>query len=131
MLGNFGKAVKCCATTKVKLNLKALLPSRHDQFYHYSGSLTTPPCYESVQWFVNRNPIVVSEDQMKIFRTLKDVPMGNSSLVNHYRPVQPLNRRTVLTNFDPSDEGCKGAAVSLQPVSTIILTIVVLFTFSV
>ena len=35
------------------------------RYWTYAGSLTTPPCYESVRWFVFRKPIEMSEDQVK------------------------------------------------------------------
>lgn len=91
----------------VTLNLKKLLPEKHDTFYHYAGSLTTPPCYQSVKWIVNPNPIKVSEDLMRNqFRTLVDSPMTKVlnktvRMGNNYRPIQPRNGRTVYANFDP------------------------------
>ncbi len=44
-----------------------LLPDVHTVF-HYSGSLTTPPCSEGVEWFVMKNPIELSKAQIKAFR---------------------------------------------------------------
>lgn len=44
---------------KEKISLSDVLP--YDwSFYTYQGSLTTPPCYETVQWIVLRCPIAVS-----------------------------------------------------------------------
>lgn len=40
------------------------LPQRKNAFYHYRGSLTTPPCYESVMWFVMADTIPMSERQV-------------------------------------------------------------------
>lgn len=34
------------------------------RYWTYPGSLTTPPCYESVRWIVFRKPIQMSEDQV-------------------------------------------------------------------
>jgi len=44
--------------------LYALVPELKDlskaSFYSYKGSLTTPPCYQSVNWIVLTKPIVAS-----------------------------------------------------------------------
>ena len=34
-------------------------------YYRYSGSLTTPPCYESVIWTVFEDPILISSAQVR------------------------------------------------------------------
>ena len=54
------------ATKKVTLNLAKFLPVKYDTYFHYSGSLTTPPCYESVKWIVNPTPLRVSESMVRI-----------------------------------------------------------------
>jgi carbonic anhydrase len=64
----------------------ALLPDRHG-YYRYSGSLTTPPCSEIVQWLVMATPIHVAEADIASFA--KVYPMNA-------RPVQKLDRRYVL-----------------------------------
>ena len=40
------------------------LMSKSAPYYTYKGSLTTPPCYESVQWILMKNPIPVTESQV-------------------------------------------------------------------
>ena len=47
--------------------LASLIPdfaSVNAPYFTYKGSLTTPPCYESVQWIVLENPISVTESQV-------------------------------------------------------------------
>lgn len=38
-----------------------------DRFYRYSGSLTTPPCYESVVWTIFEKTIPISNAQVISF----------------------------------------------------------------
>jgi carbonic anhydrase len=79
--------------------LSNLLPDSFKHFYRYSGSLTTPNCYESVKWTIFKEPIKISNLQMNQFRTLSD--SHNHSMVNNSRPVQELNNRMVVANFQP------------------------------
>ena len=64
-----------------------LLPPTRE-YYYYSGSLTTPPCSEGVAWFVLKNPIEASAEQIAIFKK-RVGPATN-------RPVQPRNARLIL-----------------------------------
>jgi carbonic anhydrase len=64
----------------------AFLPPKRS-YYRYSGSLTTPPCAETVDWFVLTDPIHVAEADINSFARL--YPMNA-------RPVQGDNRRFVL-----------------------------------
>lgn len=40
-------------------------------YWTYEGSLTTPPFNESVTWILFKEPIEVSEEQLKMFRELR------------------------------------------------------------
>jgi len=64
----------------------ALLP-RKLSYYRYSGSLTTPPCSEIVEWLLLTAPIHVAAADVETFAKL--YPMNA-------RPVQKDNRRFVL-----------------------------------
>ncbi len=58
----------------------------------YMGSLTTPPCSESVSWFVLDQDQQMSEEQIDDFEEIfsgEEFPEGNR------RPVQPLNDREI------------------------------------
>jgi carbonic anhydrase len=68
------------------VNPDGLLPVRRTS-YRYEGSLTTPPCAEGVTWMVMTEPIQLSAMQLKLFEKL---------IKRNNRPVQPLNRRTVI-----------------------------------
>lgn len=69
----------------VNLAAGALMPESLD-YYAYEGSLTMPPCTEGVQWFVLKDPVEISEDQIKAFQ---------DRFPFNARPVQPLNGRVV------------------------------------
>ena len=51
-----------------KLSLDTLLPRNRRSYYRYEGSLTTPPCSETVSWFLFYDQPTVSEAQMQLFR---------------------------------------------------------------
>lgn len=40
--------------------------NRPCEYYTYHGSLTTPPCLETVQWIIFKNPIMVTDDAVSI-----------------------------------------------------------------
>lgn len=75
----------------------SLLPEDKSKFWSYSGSLTTPPCFESVNWIVFKEPIEVSEQQLEQFRQLKT--QDRCCLVDNFRPPCPTNGRAVASSF--------------------------------
>jgi carbonic anhydrase len=77
-----GPAVKADA----RIDPNAFLPARRN-YYSYAGSLTTPPCAETVAWMLLAEPIQVAEVDVAAFAKL--YPMNA-------RPVQKDFRRFVL-----------------------------------
>ncbi|WP_343329474.1 carbonic anhydrase family protein [Polaribacter staleyi] len=71
------------------LDLSTLFP-KNTNFYSYGGSLTTPPCTESVNWMVFKEPIIISVDE--VLKLKSNMPKDN------YRNEQPLNDRVVTLN---------------------------------
>jgi carbonic anhydrase len=65
-----------------------LLPARR-AYYRYEGSLTTPPCSETVDWLVLADRIEVAEADIARFAKLYPL---------NARPVQNLNRRFILAS---------------------------------
>lgn len=70
-----------------------IFPDARPAVYHYSGSLTTPPCSEGVQWFVLKNPTRLSPEQIRAFTQVYH---------ENNRPVQALKDRTVYLDESPN-----------------------------
>jgi carbonic anhydrase len=73
---------------EILFDASRLLPDKLTH-YNYSGSLTTPPCTEGVEWFVLNTPVELSKSQILQFRAVYS---------KNNRPLQPLNGRKVV-NF--------------------------------
>ncbi len=69
----------------IRIDATDLIP-KSAAYYTFAGSLTTPPCSEGVTWFVLRNPMTLSADQLARF---------SRSYAMNARPVQPLNGREI------------------------------------
>ncbi|KAI2649757.1 Carbonic anhydrase 6 [Labeo rohita] len=94
------------------LNVRSMFPDNLSHFFRYQGSLTTPPCHESILWTVFDTPITLSHTQIrKLESTLMD--HENKTLWNDYRMAQPLNDRVVESSFLPRLS--KGGAQLLSP----------------
>ena len=77
-----------------------------ENYWHYDGSFTTPPCTEGVKFFVMKEVQSISQDQLDAFHSYS---WGNGDFENgegNNRRTQPLNDRT-LYNISASgaDEG--------------------------
>ena len=77
------------------LVLRDLLPDDMS-YYYYEGSLTTPPCSETVQWFVIKKCIRVPSAYLQALRQVKDEE--GHTLQCNCRDIQPLNGRRVQSS---------------------------------
>ncbi len=68
------------------INILNLIPETLD-YYHYLGSLTTPPLTENVEWYVLIEKMTLSEDQWQRITSFHD---------HNFRDPQDLNNRKVL-----------------------------------
>ncbi|XP_014239786.1 carbonic anhydrase 1 [Cimex lectularius] len=88
------------AETNFELDINSLLPETNT-YWTYLGSLTTPPCSESVIWIVFKDAVTVTEDQLNAFRNLKTVneeveeETEQTLLRKNYRPPLPLGNRVL------------------------------------
>ena len=68
-----------------EFHLDEVLPDT-DRYWSYEGSLTTPPCAESVHWLILDTAMSMAADQIAAFTEL---------FPDNSRPVQPLHGRAV------------------------------------
>ncbi|NWT06574.1 CAH14 anhydrase, partial [Mionectes macconnelli] len=116
------------STSIPSFSVRDLLPPRLDRYYRYNGSLTTPPCFQSVLWTLFPQPVHVSRDQVGpalggtppgVQGTLPSAPPSPLQLeqlqgslysteeaeaepqllVDNFRAPQELNQRPVLVSF--------------------------------
>jgi carbonic anhydrase len=72
--------------------LRSLVQRSH--LFNYPGSLTTPPCSETVTWWVLNNPLSISPEQYQRLREkYKELPETDHGSNN--RPTQPINERLI------------------------------------
>ena len=70
----------------VMFNPANLLPREMD-FFHYDGSLTTPPCTEKVKFYILKSQVNIAKEQVTEF------PFKMNA-----RPIQAPNGRPIYTN---------------------------------
>lgn len=64
-------------------------PFEQKKFYHFKGSLTTPPCSENVQWIVMQHRAQASKEQLSTLSSM----MGKNA-----RDTQNLGKRKIYTS---------------------------------
>jgi carbonic anhydrase len=67
-------------------DLLKLIPDDRS-YFHYLGSLTTPPLTENVEWYVMEHPVTLSKEQIKAF---------HAYYYGSDRDLQGLNGRPIL-----------------------------------
>ncbi len=72
----------------LNLSIADILP-KNTRHFSYSGSLTTPPCTEGVQWIVLEEPILIAQHDVEQFVGI----IGHNA-----RPVQPVGNRHIEEN---------------------------------
>lgn len=87
LFGELTPTVAAPVQLKTRLIASELMPT-NQEYFRYSGSLTTPPCTEGVRWVIMKNPLSIAKEQVeKINKALKTA---------NNRPTQPINGRTIL-----------------------------------
>ncbi|CRK87894.1 CLUMA_CG001681, isoform A [Clunio marinus] len=76
----------CDSTTVSPFPLIDLFRTEFFDYIAYSGSLTTPPCYQTVQWMVSTKPLKIWSSDLDALRSINDV--NGSPLLRNFRPCQ-------------------------------------------
>eukprot|EP00808_Paulinella_micropora_P021798 g77398.t1 len=90
------------ASFSTPFDFRSLMPADFPRrYYSYQGSLTTPPCFESVTWVLAATRERISMNQLAAFRNLNY--MGKE-VGNNYRPLQLQRYRRVYKSFEDDME---------------------------
>ncbi|XP_055617850.1 carbonic anhydrase 2-like isoform X1 [Toxorhynchites rutilus septentrionalis] len=75
-------------------NIQQLIGTSRRPYFCYRGSLTVAPYHETVNWVVHERELLISEDQLDMFRSLRAA--DGTFLRENHRPLQTSNDRTVF-----------------------------------
>uniref|UniRef100_A0A7N8YNG7 Alpha-carbonic anhydrase domain-containing protein n=1 Tax=Mastacembelus armatus TaxID=205130 RepID=A0A7N8YNG7_9TELE len=79
-------------------DVQSLLPKDLGRYYRYNGSLTTPPCYQSVIWTLFHERVQISMMETILYSSKAEDP-ERILLQDNYRATQPLKHRVIFASF--------------------------------
>lgn len=66
-----------------------------NEFWRYTGSLTTPPCTEGIIWNIFKQVILIDDNHLQTFR--------KNLYSKDYRDPQPIYNRLIYRSYSNED----------------------------
>lgn len=85
-------------------DIQSLLPKDLRRYYRYNGSLTTPPCHQSVTWTLFHERVQISKDQVKHIRNAPFLAINNAFTRWTNLPLFPQLLKMETTLFSSKTE---------------------------